>query len=242
MNTDAAGKRTLGLILALLLSAIGDVAAEPRGGRVGWARLETSHSVWAIHSDHDSKLADFIQEQTSLNIDPTWYSVKADVEQLGMYPFIYAKNLTHVGDGGLENLAEYVRRGGFLLIDPCIAASSTGDPASFVRKHREVFAKLLPGSEVRLLPEEHPIFRCYFRVTKEDIVTPDMLAKGASMPVDSATYGVFHGGRMVAVVTTFGLECGWPQTPQRTPGCLRMIVNAYVYALTRTPEVAAVER
>jgi hypothetical protein len=229
-------------VALLCLTVTSQAADRPRGGRVGWARLETSHSIWSIHNDRDSQLAEFIHEQTSLNIDPRWYSVRADVEQLSAYPFVYAKDLTHVRGGGVEHLAEYLRRGGFLLIDPCIASATTGSVAGFVERHREIFARLLPGAETRSLPEDHPLFRCYFTVTKQDLFTADMVAKGAPVPADSSIYGVFLNGRMVAVLTGAGLECGWPQTPQREPGCMKMIVNMYVYAMTRTPEVAGVEQ
>jgi hypothetical protein len=60
-----------------------------------------------------------------------------------------------------------------------------------------------------------------------------MLRAGASKPPDSGLIGIFQGDRMIAAICTDGLECGWPETPQRATGCMRMIVNIYVYAMTR---------
>jgi hypothetical protein len=37
---------------------------------------------------------------------------------------------------------------------------------------------------------------------------------------------------MVAVISMYGLECGWPQTPKRAPGCMKFILNIYIYAMT----------
>ena len=225
--------------MAFVWSAANQMRAElPRGGRVGWGRLETSNSIWAIHSDHDAQLAAFIQEQTSLNIDPAWHSVKADeVEQLCTYPLIYAKDLSDLRESELVNLGEYLRRGGFLLIDPCSARVRSMD--DYLQRHREIFVRMLPEMEMQKLPEDHPIFGCYFKVTKENLITEDMLRLGAPRPTDSGTYGVYYRGRMVTVLTTVGLECGWPNTPQRIPGCMKMIVNMYVYAMTRPAKVGA---
>lgn len=209
-------------------------APKPRGGRVGWARLITPSGQWDIHSDRDPDLAEFIRKQTSLNIDPTWNAVDAgDLEKLCAYPFIYAKDLSRVmSQHDLGNIGEYLRRGGFILIDPCSATASFSAD-SFLRQHGELFSRLLPGSTVRELPDSHEIFRCYFTVTVDDLFSPDMIRAGASKPPKIGMLGVFQGDRLIAVISVSGLECGWPQTPGRTPGCMKAIVNTYVYAMTR---------
>lgn len=213
-----------------------DAAPAARGGRVGWARLITPDSGWGIHNDQDPKLASFIRTQTTLNIDPVWYSVDPEnLEKLCAYPFVYAKNLLPVSDRSeLKNIQEYLRRGGFLCIDPCTANFSVADRENFMRRHAEWFARMIPGSFLRELPDSHPIFRCYFSVGVEDLFTPDMIRLGAVRPASIGMQGVFLGDRLIAVISTSGLECGWPQTAQRVPGCMKMIVNAYVYAMTRS--------
>lgn len=223
-------------ILAFLVAISPAFSAPPgstlRGGRVGWARLITSNSYWGIHSDQDPKLADFIRSQTTLNIDPTWYSVDPqNLETLCAYPFVYVKDLSHVtAPHALENLREYVERGGFICIDPCIANYSE---SRFLAHQTELLQRMMPGCEIRALSDDHDLFRCYFKITVEDLFTSDMLARGASRPASIGMRGVFKGDRMFAVISVSGLECGWPQTPKRTPGCMKMIVNAYVYAMTR---------
>jgi hypothetical protein len=79
-------------------------------------------------------------------------------------------------------------------------------------------------------------------VTVDDVITADMIRLGVKRPDSIAMQGVFQGERMIAVISTRGLECGWPQTPLRAPGCMKMIVNAYVYAMTRGSEAAPSER
>ena len=227
---------------AVILAAVivtGAAAAEekraPRGGRVGWARLITGSSQWAILSDQDPKLASFSRKETSLNIDPTWYSVYAtDLEKLCTYPFVYVKDLTEVRTNlELDHLAEFLRRGGFLCVDPCTTRWGVNDLKRFIDRHREVFMKMFPDCEMRELPDSHELYHCYFAVGVDDLFSKDMIAAGASRPPRIGMQGVFRGERMVAVISTSGLECGWPQTPGRAPGCMKMIVNSYVYAMTR---------
>jgi Domain of unknown function (DUF4159) len=215
--------------------AVGVSAELLRGGRVGWARLITPSSDWAIHSDQDPKLARFIRSETSLNIDPVWYTVDpADLEHLCAYPYVYVKDLTRYSQTqDLDNLREFLRRGGFIFIDPCTAHFTASQAESFVKRHAALYARLLPGTEARLLPANHELFRCYFTVTTDDLFTPDMIRLGAQKPPNTAMYGVYQGDRIISVISVTGLECGWPQTPQRVPGCMKMIVNSYVYAMTR---------
>jgi hypothetical protein len=221
----------LGLGLA---SSLATEAPAARGGRVGWARLISPSGQWNAHSDRDPDLARFIRTETSLNIDPVWHSVRPDdFTALCSYPFVYAKELVGVtSDGQRDNLQQYLQRGGFLCIDPCVNGWSLARRAGFVREHAAWFARAVPGSVVRVLPEDHALFRCYFAVKVDDLFTPDMLRAGARKPDDSGIIGVFLNERLIAVISTDGLECGWPQTPQRTPGCMKMIVNIYVYAMT----------
>jgi hypothetical protein len=93
---------------------------------------------------------------------------------------------------------------------------------------------LIPGTVLRELPDTHEIYRCYFDVKVDDLFPKGLISSGPPKPPRIGLQGVFLGDRMIAVVGTNGLECGWPQTPQRQPGCMKMIVNMYVYAMTRS--------
>lgn len=210
-------------------------SSPPRGGRVSWGRLIVSHVDWGAHSDRDPRLAAFIRASTSLNIDPDWHMIApSDFQQLCAHPFVYTKDIAGIRNGrDIANLQQYLQRGGFICIDPCVSGWTPSRKETFIRQHAEWFARLVPGSVVRALPESHALFHCYFDVTIDDLFTPDMLRAGASKPPDSGLIGIFQGDRMIAAICTDGLECGWPETPQRATGCMRMIVNIYVYAMTR---------
>jgi hypothetical protein len=229
----------LGALLATLPSARAasstDAAALQHGGRVGWGRLITPGTQWGRHGEQDPRLTRFIAAQTALNLDQAWYPVTADkLEQLCLYPFLFTKDLLRVSSPAhLRNLQEYVRRGGFICIDPCVNGYSPSRKEDLVRQYEKLFTRLFPDSVMRDLPDEHEIYRCYFPVTVDGLYTPDMIRAGAIKPSRIGMRGVFLGERMIAVVSITGLECGWPETPDRVPACLQMITNVYVYAMTR---------
>jgi hypothetical protein len=212
--------------------------AAPRGGRVGWARLISDDPEWERHTRSDNNLSDFIKTRTSLNLDPAWHSATPTrLEDLALYPFIFSTGLATLRDDlRRKNLAEYLGRGGFLLVDACINRNVTPDPDVFLAENTAVFRALLPGCTVRPLPPDHEIYRCFFTLkevpphTYHDAVYDPRWAK-------HMLNGVFDSsGRLASVISLSGLQCGWDRMiapAGHTEQCMQMVVNIYVYAMTR---------
>lgn len=227
-------------VLTVLLLACGVFSAraadEPRGGRVGWARLNTGSTYWQRHATHDRVLSDFIRAQTSLNMDPEWQAADpADLSQLCQYPLLFTNDLRDVRDEFRRgHLQEYVRRGGFLIVDACTNPTVTGDPDAFLAQHRKLMDGLVAGAEVRMLPENHEIYRCYFAMRE---TPPHAFMHKTYDPkwAKHGLYGVFSKDRMVAIITLAGLQCGWAQTMPAGHDleAMKMLVNIYVYVMTR---------
>jgi hypothetical protein len=227
--------RAVGLLMSLALVGASCANAEDlnslRGERVGWARLKTSSPYWKGHAVADPRLMKFFREQTTLNIDPTWY--EADVEnldELSAYPLVFSQGIqTVTSDRATHNLSEYVRRGGFLLIDACINPSFRGNPDRFISDQIGALRRILPEARVVLLPKNHDIYTCLFKFTDGPPHTEDFEGWG-----DHGLYGVYIGSRMVGVISTSGLQCGWAgmkQVAGHDVRCMRMLVNIYVYAM-----------
>lgn len=214
-------------------------APEPRGGRVGWARLVTPDPQWNRHTRSDEVLSNFIRKQTSLNIDPTWYSANPNsAEQLGQYPLIFTNDIAAVKNPAhLDHLREYLQRGGFLLIDACCNTTINPDPDEFLKRHTALLGRLLPASQVRMLPPNHEVYRSLFTMRQ---TPPHVFMQNRPNPKWSrhGLYGVFEGERMVALISLSGLQCGWDNMSTRGDAeeCMRMIVNIYVYTMTRSVE------
>lgn len=219
--------------------------AEPRGGRVGWARLITPNTAWRRHAEADTVLSNFIRSQTSINIDPTWYSADpAQLDQLCRFPLIFTNNLTDIRNPGhLANVAEYMRRGGFLFVDACINTTITPDPDAFLQRHTETLTRMFPQAKIRMLPPNHEIYGRYFAMKEtpphsymDSVFSPRWHRHGL--------YGVFDDERMLGLLSLSGLQCGWAgtQVPGNAPECMKMTVNIYVYAMTRVADMATLAK
>jgi hypothetical protein len=231
----------LAFFLALWLAcslpgATGGELDNLRGERVGWARLRTPSLHWMRHARSDPTLMEFLRSNTSLNIDPTWYVADCDsLAEMCTYPLLFSQGLGSIDTAaGKSNVAEYLRRGGFLLIDACINHQITPDPDAFLLRQADFLADVLPEARVAALPSTHNIYRCYFQIPGG---RPPHTFDGAMYDprwAKHGLYGIFLGQRLAGVVSLSGLQCGWdrmPAEPGHDVACMRMLVNIYVYAM-----------
>lgn len=208
-----------------------------RGGRVGWARLRTPDEYWERHSESDYRLSTFIRRETSLNMDPTWYSVSVEnLEEMSRYPFIFVNSLASVRSAKARaNLTEYFNRGGFFVVDACINKTINPDPAKFLANNKAVFSALIPGCEIKPLPNDHEIYSCFFTMDEKPPHTYHE-ARYDRRWAQHGLYGVYVKDRIVSVITLSGLQCGWSGVratrTNHAQECMEMMLNIYVYAMT----------
>ena len=221
-----------GAVLAPELAAFGADFDHLRGDRVGWARLKTSSPIWERHARSDPKLMRFFREHTTLNIDPTWFAADVEnLEEMGKYPFLFAQDIRPArAETGQRNLLEYIRRGGFLLLDCCINPKSRGrSPRDFITQHSQLLKKMLPDATVSEMPDRHELFRCFFSLPDGPPHTAVEYEWNAQ-----PFYAVSVGQRMVGLISTSGLQCGWDNmnpTIGHDVLCMQTLVNIYIYAM-----------
>jgi hypothetical protein len=210
-----------------------------RGERVGWARLKTPSDYWRRHATGDPVLMRFLRENTSLNIDPTWYV--ADIQRLDelcAYPLLFSQGVGMVVDAQAKsNLAEYMRRGGFLLIDCCINRNITPSADVFLQDQVRLLSEILPEARVVALPPNHDVYRCYFQIPggkpphtyNENIYNPEFAKHGL--------YAIKIGSRVAGIISLSGLQCGWDgmiAPEDHDIACMKMLVNIYIYAMLQS--------
>ncbi|MEA3186887.1 MAG: hypothetical protein QOD99_717 [Chthoniobacter sp.] len=206
-----------------------------RAERVGWARLKTPSEYWFRHSKSDPVLAHFIRDNTTLNIDATWYV--ADVEKLDemcAYPLLFSQAIDMIqSETGKRNLAEYVRRGGFLLIDACCNRPINPDIDLFLARQIALLHEILPDSRVIPLPNDHEVYRCFFEISGG----PPHTYWGNRFDISRAKHGLYAvqlGNRTIGIISLGGLQCGWDRMAAPRGHdvlCMRMVVNIYIYAM-----------
>lgn len=211
-----------------------------RAQRVGWARLKVPgpQNLWRRHAEADPILAQFLQAETTLNIDPTWYVADVeDLREMCVYPLLFAQSVAAIHTpSGKANLAEYLRRGGFLFIDQCCNRDFNPDDDQFLMDQQRLIKEILPESRIVVLPEDHEIYRNCFEIKGgpphtyfENIYDPQRASRGL--------YGIMRGNSMVGIITLSGLQCGWAgmiSPPGHDVQCMKMAINIYIYAMTQT--------
>ena len=223
------------------LGALGAKLDDLRGDRVGWARLKTPSPDWKRHAGSDPILTRFFHDQTTLNIDPKWYVADAnDLDQLRQYPFLFSQGVAAVTDqAARRNIAEFIRRGGFMLVDACHDVHVTPDFDEFLRNQIAFYSVVLPEAKIMPLPSSHEVYRCLFQIP--DGKPPHTYMSDVYDPhkAQFGLYGVMIGSRMVGIISLCGWQCGWDHVTEHSsmspPGtdlaCMRMVVNIYVYAM-----------
>jgi hypothetical protein len=211
-------------------TAAAETAATARGGKVEWARL-VAGSQWNRHVTGDDQLLQFLRQNTSLGIDATWHAANpAQLESLSKYPFIFSTGLAGLSESERRNVGEYLRRGGFLLIDACSNKNINPDMSKFVQDHVTTLRAEFPDLRVTVLPADHEVFTLYFRIRER----PPQARQGPAEPV-RPLHACYAGDRLVAMISISSLQCGWSGIGRMaTPTEFReMIANIYVSAMTR---------
>jgi hypothetical protein len=223
------------------LAALGAKLDDLRGDRVGWARLKTPSPDWKRHAGADPILTKFFHDYTTLNIDRVWYVADADnLGQLCQYPFLFSQGVAAItGEAGQNNISEFIRRGGFMLVDACHDIHVTPDFDEFLRQQIAFYSVALPEAKIVSLPMTHEVYRCFFEIPggrpphtfMGDIYDPRKARHGL--------YGVMIDSRMAGIISLCGWQCGWDHVtehPSPAPvgtdiACMRMVVNIYIYAM-----------
>jgi hypothetical protein len=207
------------------------------GGKVEWARLITRSGFWDRHDDGDATMVELVRTHTALNIVPAWHPANpAKLDDLCRYPFVYADNIAQLHPDESANLAEYLRRGGFLLIDCCTNIAINPDPDDFLAGQVALFKRELPSARIVELQPAHEIYSIYFKMTERP---PQTRQRGWTADDARPLHGVFLGDRLVAIITLNGFQCGWtsPELFRNATQAVEMVTNIYVYAMTRATRV-----
>ena len=213
---------------------IGQDSQPKRGGRVRWGRLKfplaTAGAKWYSHPEGDLNLIQRIRTVTNVDLAFDFgVADVADLTQMTEFPFIFmhAQQPAALSDLHRANIREYLRRGGFLFIDDCMAAPS--QPDVFYKAMRNEMRRILPAARYDRFDTDrnHEIFRCVYRM-------PDGLPQGHPRGRNNGLWGVYDKDRLVALMCSNDFHCAWAQWfgQQSEELALRIGVNIYVYAMS----------
>ena len=127
------------------------------------------YGAWAIDfPDADENFLRGVSRLTNIRVMSVPIVMRIDDERIFDYPFLY---MLEVGQNGgiilspseIENLREYLLRGGFLLIDDFWGQNEWDN-------FQAAFGQVFPDREITELPPDHEIFHVFY-----DIDGPQMI-------------------------------------------------------------------
>jgi len=197
--------------------------------------------TWAVDfPDADMNFLRGVSRLTNIRVMSDPIVLRLDDDDIFDYPFLY---MLEVGQSGgvsfnsdeIENLREYLLRGGFLLVDDFWGTRQWDN-------FYAAFVQVFPDREIVELPSDHEIFHCYY-----DIDGPQMIpALGRTddygeQDIDFATNHAIlddEGRIMVLINWNSDMGDGWehtyhPRYPTRyANSAYQLGVNYLMYSLT----------
>ncbi len=177
-------------------------------------------------------LLKFMQDNTTLQTQ-----FKREIVALGeldvfKHPMLYLTGLRDfkLNDAEVARLRSYLDSGGVLVADA--AAGRQSFDAAFRREIKRV----LPKSDLSILPVDHPIYAAVFPV-RQVSYTP--LVKQESPNLTAPVLeGITRDGALCVVYSRFSLSNGWEQMPfpynrgYADADALKLGINIFVYGMT----------
>lgn len=203
------------------------VVARLHFGTNGWI----GHGGWAHnYPASDENFNQFITRATGINIDVMSYRiVELSSDEIFDYPFAY---ISEPGEMALTaeevaNLSEYVRRGGFILMDDFDGAVQTANMKSQVYRS-------FPGQTFVEIKTDDTFFNIHFQLENLDGMAP-------YVPGEQISYnGILNDRGNIAIAAGYNNDLAnfWEwyylgQMPLKpATDAFRLGVNAVVYSMT----------
>jgi hypothetical protein len=119
---------------------------------------------WPRSEEHFMKI---ISEVTRLDVNPGGHIISFQNDDCFKYPIAYLCEVgyIHLSEEEARRMAEYLLRGGFLIVDDFRGERELDN---FRRQIRQVF----PNRSLEELPRTHPIWKCFYDISGLSIEPP----------------------------------------------------------------------
>ncbi len=196
------------------------------GIRYGYG-FTTNVALWAHdYPQAEQNLYVALKAATNIKVSTEYKVLTFADEEIFRYPFIYACEIGYLtlSEAEVGNLREYLLRGGVLMVDDFRWRL---EMRNWLREIR----KVLPGARLKRLPDEHPIFHCFFDLSGIRKPTPFL----GGMPPEY--YGIFDEHGRLLVIVNYNNDIGdgweWPEeTPTFSTEAFKLGINYLIYSLS----------
>ncbi|HJR64994.1 MAG TPA: DUF4159 domain-containing protein [Gemmatimonadaceae bacterium] len=180
-----------------------------------------------------ANVIDSIARYTSIDVAPTGAIVALSSRDVFRHPLLYLTGHLPVRFTAAEraNVAEFVRRGGFLFVDD----HNHDIDGAFHKTATEEIARAV-GPLVEL-PNDHAIYRAFFHFADGPPTTSHELNGWGDNLVHKHLQGVIRDGRIAVLYSNKDYSSEWGYHPDNkrflAVDNTKFAVNVVVYALTR---------
>lgn len=122
----------------------------------------------------DEFIEALLHELTGIRVASNSYQiVRLDSDEVFRYPFLYLSEpgFLALTEKEIENLGEYIRRGGFIMADDFRTAEFLDGPEE-LEVLRDYLELAVPERELKRLDASHPIFRSFYDLKTLDMKAP----------------------------------------------------------------------
>ena len=195
----------------------------------GWRGDGWSHD----YPNAEEHILQIIKEVSLIDTNRMSYKV-VDLAspEIFKYPFSYVSHPGEVvpSDEEIENLRQYVERGGFVMLDDF---GGQGQGPWEMEAFRDVLRRAFPDREMYPLTEDHELLRLYYQINNLNMVHPMSNAK-------STFYGLDDSEGRLAMVICYANDVGdyWefidePRYALKPSAeALKLGVNIVLYSMT----------
>lgn len=222
------------LLRAALLSALAPRVNAASGPYDFWfTRLMYESGDWDVDQRMPSNLLDALLQYTSLRVDPEEHVIPLADERMLSAPFCYlaGHKLFELNPDERRNFERYLANGGFLFVDDC----NHDIDGLFAKSFEAQVAALFGAEALQTLPDEHPIYRSFFRFDGPPATSYELNGWGDDL-VHDYLRGIEFGGRLGLLYSNKDYGCEWDFHWRNkrflAEDVTRFSVNIVIYALT----------
>jgi hypothetical protein len=162
---------------------------------------------WNSHPVAARSLLSRLKQRSVIPVNLKRVAVDPAKDDLAPYPFLYLTGLDDfvLSAQAVTRLRKFVDDGGTLLIN-----NSLGLAAFHQAVPREL-GRVFADKSLKQLPDDHPIYRSLFKITKVEYSPVLRKAKGAELNNQPVLYGMAFGEdkRVRVIYSPYDLEAGW---------------------------------
>ncbi len=159
-----------------------------------------------------------------------------DTGDMNSYPFVYltADQLFEVTENQIRNIREYLADGGFLCVEPYSPDGMreiNGLKKTYYPLRSLIENALGYYGDIRPIPSDHPLFRCYYDLNVAETLMPEPEDKEFHKKIP-LVMGIWYDNRLVGVFSDREWGRSWASYNYENPN-FRLGVNMVVYSLIR---------